>query len=48
MNRFAIASLVLGAILIVSGATWIYRPLGPLCAGSILVLAAVRSMRQKS
>jgi hypothetical protein len=48
MNRVAIAALVLGFGLVVAAFAWIFRPLGPLAAGAILILAAVRTMRQKS
>ncbi len=48
MNRFTIAAFFLGFSLIVWGAAWIYRPLGPLAAGSIFVFAALTSARSKS
>jgi hypothetical protein len=47
MNRFTILSLLLGAGLIVAGAAWIYRPLGPISAGALLLLSAFMSMRKK-
>lgn len=47
MNRFAVASLILGALLLVAGLGWIYRPLGPISAGFILLTAAYSSMRHK-
>ena len=46
MNRFTILSLLLGAGL-VAGAAWIYRPLGPISAGALLLLSAFMSMRKK-
>jgi len=48
INPFAIASLLVGFALIIAGATWIYRPLGPISAGALLVVAAFVSMRNKS
>lgn len=48
MNRFTILSLILGAGLIVAGAYWIYRPMGPISAGTLLILAAFQSMRHKA
>lgn len=45
MNRFTIASALLGFTLIVGGATWIYRPAGLLAGGLMLLLAAHGSMR---
>jgi hypothetical protein len=47
MNRFTILSLFLGAGLIVGGAAWIYRPLGPISAGALLLLSAFMSIRKK-
>lgn len=47
MNRFTILSAVLGVVLITAGAAWIYRPLGPLACGSILVAAAFASARKR-
>jgi hypothetical protein len=46
MNRFTIASAVLGFALIVAGLTWVYRPLGPIAAGLLLLAAAHGSLRQ--
>jgi hypothetical protein len=48
MNRFTIAAFLLGFGLIVAGAAWIYRPLGPLAAGGMLLLAAMTSACNKS
>jgi hypothetical protein len=48
MNRFTILTFVLGFGLIVAGAAWIYRPLGPLAAGSMLLFAALTSARSKN
>ena len=48
MNRFTILSLFLGAGLIIAGVAWIYRPLGAITAGTLLILAAFLSMRHKS
>jgi hypothetical protein len=48
MNRFTILAFVLGFALIVAGATWIYKPLGPLTAGAMLLLTAVTSARGKN
>lgn len=47
MNRFTLASAVLGFVLLVAGAGWIYRPLGLICAGMLLITAAVLSMRKR-
>jgi hypothetical protein len=48
MNRFTILAFLMGFGLIVVGAAWIYRPLGPLVAGSMLLCAAMTSARSKS
>jgi hypothetical protein len=48
MNRFTIATFLLGFGLIVAGAAWIYRPLGPLAAGSMLLFAAATAARGKT
>ena len=48
MNRFTLAAFVLGFALIVAGAAWIYRPLGPLAAGFMLLSAAATSARGKT
>jgi hypothetical protein len=45
MNRFTLIAALLGFALIVTGGAWIYRPLGPLVAGAMLLLAAHGSMR---
>jgi hypothetical protein len=45
MNRFTIISALLGYLLIVAGAGWIYRPAAPLVAGVLLLIAAHGSMR---
>ena len=48
MNRFTILTFLLGFILIVAGAAWIYRPLGPLAAGTMLMFAAATAARTKT
>jgi hypothetical protein len=48
MNRFAIAAFLLGFALIILGAAWIYRPLGPLAAGAMLLFAAATAARNKT
>jgi hypothetical protein len=48
MNRFTMAAFLFGFGLIVAGATWIYRPLGPLAAGTMLLFAAATSARGKT
>jgi hypothetical protein len=48
MNRFTILAFLLGFALIVAGAAWIYRPLGPLAAGSMLLFAAATAARSKT
>jgi hypothetical protein len=48
MNRFTILAFLLGFVLIVYGAASIYRPLGALAAGSMLLFAALTSARSKS
>jgi len=41
VNRFTVIVYPLaGFILIVTGCSWIYRPLGPLVAGILLLMAA--------
>lgn len=47
MNRFSIAAFLLGFAFIVAGAAWIYRPLGSLAAGSMLLIAAMTSARNQ-
>lgn len=48
MNRFTIFAFLLGFGLIVAGAAWIYRPLGLLAAGSMLLFAAATAARSKT
>jgi hypothetical protein len=48
VNRFTIAAFLLGFALIVAGAAWIYRPLGPLAAGAMFLFAAASSARAKT
>lgn len=45
MNRFTIGSAIAGFVLIVSGAAWIYHPLGPITAGALLIVSAFMSLR---
>lgn len=45
MNPFTLIAAVLGFVLIVAGAAWIYLPLGPLVGGTVLLLAAHGSTR---
>ena len=40
MNRFAIVSAILGFVFVSAGAGLIYRPLGVLAAGSLMLAAA--------
>jgi hypothetical protein len=46
VNRFTIAAFFLGFALIVAGAAWIYRPLGPLAAGTMFLFAAAKAARK--
>ena len=46
MNRFTVLSAVLGVVLVTAGAACIYRPLGLLVCGSILIAAAFASARK--
>jgi hypothetical protein len=48
MNRITIAAFFLGFALIVTGAAWIYRPLGPLAAGTMFLFAAATAARKTS
>jgi hypothetical protein len=48
MNRFTLAAFFLGFALIVAGAAWIYHPLGPLAAGTMLLFAAATAARGKT
>ena len=48
MNRFTLLSALLGVVLVTAGAAWIYRPLGPLACGSLLLAAAFTSARKLS
>jgi hypothetical protein len=45
MNRFTILAFLVGFALIVTGAACIYRPLGFLAAGGMLLFAAATSAR---
>lgn len=47
MNRFTIISAVLGFILLVAGAALIYRPLGFLASGGLLLALAFSTARKK-
>jgi hypothetical protein len=47
MNRFTALSAVLGSAGVVVGAEMIYRPLGFIAAGSLLLALAFASARRK-
>jgi hypothetical protein len=47
MNRFTIASAILGFFSVVAGASWMYRPLGPIAGGMLLIVAAFMSARKR-
>ena len=47
MNRFTMTSAVLGFMLLVTGAGWIYRPLAPVLAGILLIAVSFMSARRK-
>lgn len=47
MNRFTMLSAVLGSAFLVTGTALIYRPLGFLALGSLLLSLAVATARRK-
>jgi len=47
MNRFTVLSAVLGFALLVAGSALIYRPLGFIVAGSLLLGLALTTARRK-
>jgi len=48
MNRFTeIVYPVAGVLLIVLGAFWMYRPLGPIALGALMIAAAFLGKRRK-
>jgi hypothetical protein len=47
MNRFTVLSAILGFALFAAGAALIYRPLGLLASGSMLLFLAFTTARRK-